>query len=113
MRDLAIIFIHLLVTFARLLGPGGARSVVAESLLVKHQLLILNRSRPQAPDLRPSDRVIVGLCAIFMRPTRLLRFTNARWKLRIVEGFRAMAERSKRVGRMKIAHSPTMTRRSD
>ena len=73
MRDLTILFIHLLVTVSRLCGPGGARSIVAESLLVKHQLLILNRSRARAPDLRPTDRVIVGLCAIFMRPTRLLR----------------------------------------
>lgn len=45
MRDLAVLFLHLLVTVARIAGPGGARSVVAESALVKHQLLILNRSR--------------------------------------------------------------------
>ena len=42
-RDLAVLFLHLLVTVARLAGPGGARSVVAESVLVKQQLLILNR----------------------------------------------------------------------
>ncbi len=60
MRDLAILLIHLIVTFARLLGPGGLRSVVAESLLVKHQLLILNRSRERAPNLKPMDRVIAG-----------------------------------------------------
>ena len=71
-RDHATLFIHLLVTVARLFGPGGARSIVAESLLVKHQLLILNRSRARAPDLRPADRVIIGLCAILMRPARLL-----------------------------------------
>ncbi len=68
-----MLFIHLVVTVARLLGHGGTRSVVAESLLVKHQLLILNRSRNRAPDLRPSDRFIVGFCAILMRPARLLR----------------------------------------
>jgi hypothetical protein len=34
--------LHLLVTVARLAGPGGVRSVVAESVLVKQQLLILN-----------------------------------------------------------------------
>ena len=34
-------FCILLATVARLAGPGGARSVVAESVLVKHQLLIL------------------------------------------------------------------------
>jgi len=38
MRDLAILLIHVLVTIARLMCPGGARSVVVESLLVKRQL---------------------------------------------------------------------------
>ena len=73
MRDLAVLFIHLVVIIARLLGPGGARSVVAESLLVKHQLMILNRSRTRAPDLRSSDRFIVGFYAILMHPARVLR----------------------------------------
>ena len=70
MRDLAVLFLHLLATVARLAGPGGARAVVAESVLVKHQLLILNRSRKRSPNLRPSDRVVAGLCALFMRPGR-------------------------------------------
>jgi len=73
MRDLAILFVHLLVTIARLMRPGGARAVVAESLLVKHQLVILNRGREPAPDLRPMDRVIAGLCTLAIRPGRLLR----------------------------------------
>src|SRR5947208_12657662 len=73
MRDLAVLFLHLLATVARLAGPGGARSVVAESVLVKHQLLILNRSRKRSPNLRPSDRVVAGLCALVMRPCRLIR----------------------------------------
>ena len=67
MRDLAILFVHLLTTIAKLTRPGGAPAVVAESLLVKHQLLILNRFRARAPLLRPVDRVIVGLCAILIR----------------------------------------------
>jgi hypothetical protein len=66
--DLVVLFLHLLVTIARLAGPGGARSIVAESLLVKHQLLILNRSRKRSPNLRTSDRVVAGLCVLFMRP---------------------------------------------
>ena len=73
MRDLAVLCLHLLATVARLAGPGGARSVVAESVLVKHQLLILNRSRKRSPNLRPADRVVAGLCAVFMRPGRLIR----------------------------------------
>jgi len=37
MRDLVILFVHVMATLARLLGPGGIRSVVAESVLVKQQ----------------------------------------------------------------------------
>jgi putative transposase len=73
MRDLVILFVHVIVTLARLLGPGGIRSVVAESVLVKQQLLIVNRSRQRAPNLRASDRVVVGLCVLLMQPTRLIR----------------------------------------
>ena len=64
---------NLLTTVARLAPPGGARALVAESVLVKHQLLILNRSRKRSPNLRTADRVIADLCAIFMRPGRLIR----------------------------------------
>ena len=73
MRDLAILFLHLITTVTRLLGPGGARSIVAESLLVKQQLLIINRSRERAPNLRTSDRIIAGLCTMLMHPGRILR----------------------------------------
>src|SRR5436189_5406046 len=73
MRDLVILFIHLLTTAARLAGRGGLRSVVAESVLLKHQLLILNRARQRAPHLRLSDRLVAGWCALLMRPSRLIR----------------------------------------
>ena len=73
MRDLVILFVHLIVTLARLAGPGGVRSVVAESVLVKQQLLILNRSRQRSPNLRISDGLIAGLCALLMRPRRRIR----------------------------------------
>ena len=73
MRDVVILFVHLIVTAVRLARPGGLRSVVAESVLVKHQLLILNRGRKRAPNLRSVDRVIAGLCTLFMRPVRVLR----------------------------------------
>jgi hypothetical protein len=43
-RHLAVLFLHLLATVARLVGPGGARSVVAESVLVK-QLSFARTSR--------------------------------------------------------------------
>ena len=54
-------------------SPGGLRSVVAESVLMRHQLLILNRGRKRAPNLQASDRIIAGLCSLGMRPIRVLR----------------------------------------
>ncbi len=45
MRLLFILLAHLLITLARLARPGGFRAVAAESLAVKHQLLIMKRSQ--------------------------------------------------------------------
>jgi hypothetical protein len=53
-RDILILAIHLPVTLAKFLRPGGVRAVAAESLLLKHQLLISNRSRQRRPISRPS-----------------------------------------------------------
>src|SRR2546423_6894791 len=76
MRDVVILFGHLIVTVVRLAGPGGLRSVIAESVLVKHQLLVLNRGRKRAPNLRAADRIIAGLCTLFMRPARVSQFSH-------------------------------------
>ena len=73
MRDVAIVILHLIVTMVRLARPGGLCSVVAESVLVKHQLVILNRGRKRAPNLRTAVRVIAGLCSLFMRRARIVR----------------------------------------
>lgn len=69
-REILILAI-LLVTIAKLLRPGGVRAVAAEALLLKHQLLISNRSRQRAPNLTSVDRFLLGLAALFVRPHRL------------------------------------------
>ena len=51
MKDIALIVIHLAVTVAKLLGPGGARAVIAQNLLLKKQLIVLRRPRRRAPNL--------------------------------------------------------------
>jgi putative transposase len=73
MRDIFTLFLHVIVTIIRLGQPGGLRSVVAESVLMRHQILILNRGRKRAPNLRSSDRIIAGVCSLFMRQARVLR----------------------------------------
>src|SRR5262249_42670131 len=73
MRDIFTLCLHAIVIIIRLARPGGLRSVVAESVLMRHQVLILNRGRKRAPNLRASDRIIAGLCTALMRPARVLR----------------------------------------
>ena len=71
MRELLILAVHLLATFAKLLRPGDARAIAAESLLLKHQLLISNRSRHRAPNLSTVDRLVLGLTTLFLNPGRM------------------------------------------
>src|SRR6266404_4257850 len=61
MREILVLFVHSIATVVRLARPGGLRAVVAESVLVRHQLLILNRGRKrsQPARLRPNHRRFV------------------------------------------------------
>ena len=87
MRDSLILFAHLLGIVVRLARPADSSSVVAKSVLVRHQLLIWNRGRKRAPNLRAGDRIITGLCtcscasrilrsAIVVKPATLLYSTT-------------------------------------
>ena len=73
MNDLLPLLAHLLTTIAKLMGPGGARAVVTDSLLMKQQLLIINRSRKRAPNLSTLDRFLLGFWSLFLNPRHILR----------------------------------------
>ena len=89
MIHLLILTVHLLSTIAKLVRPGGVRAVVAESLLLKQQLLISSRARRRAPNLNSFDRFLLGLGSLFvpasripklaviLKPRTLLRFHEA------------------------------------
>ena len=47
--------------------------MVAGSVLVKQQPLVLIRSRQRSPHLLTSDRLVAGLCALLIRPAHLIR----------------------------------------
>jgi hypothetical protein len=55
---------------ARFARPGGLRAVTAESLALKHQLLIMKRSQRRSPKLTSWDRLVLGVCAFFVSPKR-------------------------------------------
>jgi hypothetical protein len=97
MRDLMLILLHIFVTVVRIARPGGVRSVIAESVLLKHQLLILNRSRHRAPNLRIWDRLMAGFCALFVKPTRLARVAIALKPSTLLNFHRALVQRKYRL----------------
>jgi hypothetical protein len=71
MREVFILIAHLLVTLVRLARRRGLGAVAAESLAVKHQLLIMKRAQRRAPKLTSWDRLALGVCALFLSPKRL------------------------------------------
>lgn len=97
MRSVLILFTHFLTTLAKLLGPGGLKAVLAENLLIKHQLLVLNRARQRAPALSPVDRMFLGFWTIFMKPRRLLRAAVAIKPATLLKFHRALIIRKYRL----------------
>jgi len=93
MRDWLVLMAHLIVTTIRTVTPGGARAVIAESLLLKHQLLILNRSRKKAPKLRALDRILLGLGAMLVSPQRILKLAVAVRPSTLLRFHRALVRR--------------------
>ena len=73
MRDVICLLFHLLTTLAKLVKPGGSRTVIAENLLLKQQLIIHSRSRQRAPNLSTQDRALLGFWSLFLNPRRIAR----------------------------------------
>ena len=97
MRDLILLLVHVVTTVMRVFQPGGVRAVIAESVLTKHQLLILNRPRRRAPNLRMLDRLIAGFCSLWIRPKRHRRLAIAFKPSTFLNVHRAMVQRKYRL----------------
>ena len=96
-RDLLLLAFHLLVTLAKLLRPGGVRALAAESLLLKHQLLISNRCRQRAPNLTPLDRFVLGLTSQFVSPRRISNLSVVLSPATLFKFHRALVDRKYRL----------------
>ena len=96
MRDLLLLAVQLVVTFARLMRPGGVRAVIAESLLLKHQLLISRRSRERAPPLTTVDRFVLGLTMLFVSPRRVAKLAAILKPATLLRFHRALVDRKYR-----------------
>jgi hypothetical protein len=97
MRELLILAVHMLVIVAKVHRPGGVRAVAAESLLLKHQLLIGKRSRKRAPNLTTLDRFVLGLSALFMSPRRIAKLGALVRPATLFKFHRALVDRKYRL----------------
>lgn len=99
MKDVLLLVIHFITLHVRLLQPSGIKAVAAENLLLKRQLLVIQRSRLKAPNLSTFDRFIFGWLslllshkrivqsAIIIRPSTLLSFHKALVKRKYLKLF--------------------------
>ena len=49
------LLIHFVVSAIKLLKPGGVKVVMAETIAMKQQLIVMNRGKKRSPKLATSD----------------------------------------------------------
>ena len=73
MKDVVYLLFDLVTALAKLLRPGGRRTVIAENALLKQQLIIQTTSRHRAFNLTNQDRALLGLLSLFLNPRCIAR----------------------------------------
>ena len=96
MREVLLLAIHLF-TVANLMRPGGPWAVAAESLRLKHQLLISNRSRQRTPNLTALDRCLLGLTTLFISPRRIPKLSAIVKPVTLLKFHKALVNRKRPV----------------
>jgi len=71
MKEIFELLIHFFVTLIRLTKRGGVKTVVADTLAMKQQLIVINRSKKRSPKLQSSDRFMFAFLALFLNKNRL------------------------------------------
>src|ERR1700730_3518835 len=107
MREVFILIAHLLVTLVKLTSPRGLGAVAAESLAVKHQLLMMKRAQRRAPILTSWNRLVLGVCALFVSPKRLRKMAVIVKPSTLLCFHRALVKR-----KYHLLYSPRKRRRS-
>jgi transposase InsO family protein len=73
MKDVIYLLFHLFTTVAKVLRPSGGKTIIAENLILKRQLIIHNRARQRAPNPSTQDRALLGFWSLFLHPRRITR----------------------------------------
>ena len=73
MKWLLFLFINFITLLFQLVGKGGVKAIISENLLLKQQLLIINRPRTRAPTLKPTERLMFGWLSMMMSYKRMVK----------------------------------------
>ena len=89
MKEKFELLIHFFIALIRLTKRDGVKIVVADTLEMKHQLIVINRSKKRSSNLHASDRFMFAFLALFFnknwrhkvaiifKPATILRFHKA------------------------------------
>ena len=64
MREIIELSIHFICTLVKLMKPGGVKVVMAETMAVKKQLIVMNRGKRKASRLTTFDRFFFGFSVV-------------------------------------------------
>jgi hypothetical protein len=87
------LLVHLIISLVRLLKPGGMKGVMAETMAMKQQLIVMNRGKSRSPKLTTSDRFLFGLLAFFIDEKRLQKVAVIIRPATILNFHRALVKR--------------------
>ena len=68
MKEAITFFIYFISTILKAIRPGGIKSIVAENLAIKQQLIIIKRKSKvsKSPRLTPFQRIFFSFLSFFM-----------------------------------------------
>ena len=66
MPEVIELLIHSFVSTIKLLRPGGVKVLMAETMIMKQQLIVMNRGKKRSPKLATADRFLFGILAIMV-----------------------------------------------
>ena len=70
-------FLNFIRVWMQLLKPGGVKSIVAENITLRNQLIVLARKQKRSPRLSAIDRILFGILGSMISVKRLLRIAIA------------------------------------
>jgi putative transposase len=65
------LFFSFITVFIKVLKPGGTKTIAAENMLLRQQLIVAQRHRKRTPNLTTADRTVFGILTAMLNPSRL------------------------------------------